>query len=345
MKNFFPVVLLALATLSLGSCKKNNNDAATATGVWTRSAYLPGLARSGAVSFTIGNVAYTGLGMNGIDSVGTFKDFYAYTASNNSWAKIASFPGRGRYLAVAFSDANFGYVGTGYTGQGYLSDFYKYDPTKNTWTKIADFPSARYGAVAFTAKNVGYVGTGYTGSAQNDFYQYNATANTWTAISSYPGAKRQGASSFTLNDKGYVMLGTANAAYPTDVYSYDPGTSAWTARRSLIQHSATSADALDYDYTLVPRANAASFAVGSMGYIATGTKGAIQGDCWAYNPTDDTWTLKTAFSATTSGGGGGVGRSNGIGFAIGSTGYVGLGVTGTTRLDDLYQFAPDAVPQ
>lgn len=343
MKNFFSVVLLALATLGLGSCKKSDTTAAV-TGVWTRSAYLPGLARSGAVSFTIGNVTYTGLGMNGVDSVGTFKDFYAYTASNNGWAKIASFPGRGRYLAVAFSDANFGYVGTGYTGIGYLSDFYKYDPTRNTWTRIADFPSARYGAVAFTAKNMGYVGTGYTGSAQNDFYQYNATANAWTAISSYPGAKRTGASAFTINDKGYVMLGTANAAYPAEVYSYDPSTSIWTPHRQLILHPSTSIDDLNYDYSLLPRSYAASFAVGPLGYIATGTKGAVQADCWVYSSVDDTWTVKTAFNATT-GGGGGVGRSNGIGFAIGSTGYVGLGLTGSTRLDDLYQFAPDAVPQ
>ncbi|AMJ65179.1 hypothetical protein AXW84_06880 [Hymenobacter sp. PAMC 26628] len=301
--------------------------------------------RSGAVSFTIGSTAYAGLGMNGNDSLGAFKDFYAYTASSNSWTQVARFPGKGRYLAVAFSDANFGYVGTGYDGLNYLSDFWKYDPTKNTWTQIASFPSARYGAVAFTVKNVGYVGTGNTGNTQNDFYQYNATANTWSAINGFPGAKRQGASAFTVNDKGYVMLGTDNAAYPTDVYSYDPGTSTWTARRQLMVHSATSADALDYDYSLLPRANAVSFAVGSMGYIATGTKGTVQGDCWAYNPADDTWTLKTAFNATTTGGGGGVGRSNGIGFAIGTTGYVGLGVTGTTRLDDLYQFAPDAVPQ
>ena len=343
MKNFFPVVLLALATLSLGSCKKTSNTT-TATGVWTRSAYFGGLKRSGAVSFTIGSTAYTGLGMNGTDTLGAFKDFYAYSASSNSWTQVARFPGKGRYLAVAFSDANYGYVGTGYDGLNYLSDFWKYDPTKNTWSQIASFPSARYGAVAFTAKNVGYVGTGNTGNTQNDFYQYNAATNTWSAINSFPGAKRQGASAFTVNDKGYVMLGTDNAAYPTDVYSYDPSTSTWTARRLLTQHSATSADALDYDYSLVPRANAASFVVGSMGYIATGTKGAVQADCWVYSPTDDTWTVKTAFNATT-GGGGGVGRSNGVGFAIGSMGYVGLGVTGTTRLDDLYQFAPDAVPQ
>ncbi|MFD1469350.1 Kelch repeat-containing protein [Hymenobacter caeli] len=344
MKKIFSVVLLALATLGLGSCKKSD-DTAAVTGVWTRQAYFSGLARSGAVAFTINGKAYAGLGQNGIDTLGAFKDFYTFNPAVNSWTPVARFPGKGRYFATAFSDSQYGYVGTGYDGLNYLADFWRYDPAANKWTRIADFPAARYGAVAFTAKNTGYVGTGYNGSAQNDFYQYNATANTWTSIG-YPGAKRQGASAFTINDIGYVMLGTANAAYPVDVYSYDPAANKWTQHRDLILHSASSTDGLDYDYHLVPRTNASTFTVGAMGYIALGSNGAVETDCWAYDPSVDTWTVKTAFTAaTTSGGSGGAARTNGIGFGIGSLGYVGLGTNGTTRIDDLYQFDPNAVIQ
>lgn len=346
MKNIFSVVLLVLATLSFSSCKKTDSTAAV-TGAWTQRAYFPGLARRGAVSFTVNGVAYAGLGANSVDVPSAFRDFYSFTPGSNSWAKVARFPGRGRNLAVAFSDNAYGYVGTGVDSlNNYLADFWRFDPAKNTWSRIADFPSGRYGAVAFTAKNIGFVGTGYNGNAQNDFYQYNASANTWTAINSFGGAKRQGASSFTINDMGYVMLGTANAGYPVDVWSYDPAQSKWTQHRDLNLHASSAADPLSYDYSLVPRANAAGFAVGPMGYIALGAKGSVQADCWAYDPAADTWTLKTAFAAaTTAGGSGAAARSGCIGFGIGALGYVGLGVTGNTSLDDMYQFDPNAVVQ
>ena len=353
MKKIFSVVLLALATLGLGSCKRSD-DTAAVTGIWTQSAYYTGAQRSSAVSFTINGVAYAGLGYNGIDSLGTFRDFYAYSPSpKNSWVKVATFPGKGRYSAVAFSDNNYGYVGTGFDGLNYLTDFWRYDPAANAWTRIANFPLAsnglgRYGAVAFTINNTGYVGTGNNTSTLNDFYQYNAASNTWAGINSFPGTKRQGASSFVLNNVGYVMLGTGNQINPVDVWSYDPGTTQWTRHRDLAVHAATSADPLDFDYSLVVRANAASFAVGGLGYIALGNKvtSTPQSDCWAYDPVADTWTLKTSFTAaTTAGGSGGAARYNCIGFSLGSLGYVGLGQTGAARLDDLYQFDPNAVIQ
>ncbi len=338
MKKIFSVALLVLATLGLGSCKKSD-DAAAATGVWTQLAHFSGLARNSSVTFTINGVAYTGLGHNtaGTDSIGAFKDFYSYTPANNSWAKVAPFPGNGRYMAVAFAANGMGYVGTGYNGRAYLADFWQYNPATNVWTRIADFPSARYGAVAFGAANKGYVGTGYNGNPQNDFYQYDPATGAWTTIASFGGAKRLGASAFTVSDIGYVMLGSSNGLNATDMYAYDPGKNVWTKRRDLIVHSASSIDGLDYDYSAVPRTNAAAFAVGANGYVALGTKSGVATDCWAYSPADDTWTLKTVFA--------GAGRSYPIGFGIGNYGYVSLGVTGTQSLDDLWQLDPDAVPQ
>ncbi len=338
MKKIFSVALLVLATLGLGSCKKSESTAA-ATGVWTQLAYFPGLARSGAVTFTLNGVAYAGLGYNsvGADSLGAYKDFYSYTPANNSWSKVAPFPGKARYMAVAFAANGMGYVGTGYDGKTYLADFWQYNPTTNAWTRIADFPSARYGAVAFGAAKKGYVGTGYTGNPQNDFYQYDPSTGAWTSVASFGGAKRLGASAFTISDIGYVMLGSSNGINATDMYSYDPGKNVWTKHRDLILHTASSTDNLDYDYSAVPRTNAASFTVGTKGYVALGTKSGVATDCWAYTPADDTWALRTTFA--------GAGRSYPIGFGIGDLGYVGLGVTGTQRLDDLWQLAPDAIPQ
>jgi len=69
-----------------------------------------GAARDGAVSFTIGDVVYVGLGFN---SNGTLKDFWKYSKEDDAWTQIADFAGDARTNAVAFTLNGKGYVGLG----------------------------------------------------------------------------------------------------------------------------------------------------------------------------------------------------------------------------------------
>ncbi len=148
-KNCIVAAGLLLAALGLGPCKKST-DIIT-TGALTQPVYFSGLARSSAATFTLNGVAYAGLGMNGVDSLGAFKDFYTYTPASNSWNKMARFSGKGRYMAVAFAANGTGYVGTGYDGLTRLADFWQYDPAIGAWTGINIFGGAkRLGASAFT---------------------------------------------------------------------------------------------------------------------------------------------------------------------------------------------------
>lgn len=89
---------------------------------WKKRKELPGMARSKAVSFTIRNFAYVGLGEN--QNVEPLNDFWRYDPQNDSWIQIADFPGAPRAGAVAFAINNVAYVGT---GRGY-GDFWKYIP-------------------------------------------------------------------------------------------------------------------------------------------------------------------------------------------------------------------------
>lgn len=362
-------LVLALTLLgSLGlttSCKKDTETAPT-LGNWTPASTFTGTQRSNAVSFVINNVAYVGTGLDNVSK--KYNDFYSLDPANGGWNKVTPMPAAAgvRYNAVAFSAAGKGYVGTGYDGTNQLSDFWQFDPAVNTvtttvtgtapntvttsvtttgsWKRVANFPtpngSGRSGAVAASVGDIGYVGCGFDGNNENDFYQYNPATNTWTALKAgFPGTKRIGALAFIINGKMYMGTGTNNGLYNTDFWSYDPaGDGKWTQLRNL--KASTTGDT--YDYSAVARAYASSFVVGGLGYVTVGTNGTLRTDCYAYDPTADTWTLSSPFSFT----GGGTPRFSAVSFGIGNYGYVGTGNGGNTnRFDDFYQFDPSVAQQ
>ncbi|QKG51981.1 Kelch repeat-containing protein [Hymenobacter sp. BRD67] len=367
MKNFprlagrLLALMLVAGSLGLSSC--NNPDTTTVLGNWTPSSTFAGTGRSNAVSFVINNIAYVGTGID--TNSKRYNDFYAFNPATGSWTQVTPLPATARYNAVAFSAAGKGYVGTGYDGTNtnvnanYLSDFWQFDPTVNTttttgtntvtttgsWKRVADFPMpngvGRYSAVAASVNDIGYVGCGYDGNYQKDFYQYDPKANTWTPLTNgFPGNKRMGALAFTINGQMYVGTGTNNNQYNTDFWAYNPaGGGTWTQKRYLANIS-TSTDS--YDYSAVARAYASSFVIGNLGYVTVGSNSAVKTDCYAYDPTMDTWTATNPFFYTT---GGGAGRNSAVSFSIGNYGYVGTGASGSSRFDDFWQFDPSAAQQ
>ena len=91
------------------------------TDTWSVKALFPGEARSATTVFVIDGIAYAGGGLNYDIS---FKDFYKYTPSTNSWVKIADAP---LYTGVGFSINSKGYAiftGTNNNSYGLL----KYTP-------------------------------------------------------------------------------------------------------------------------------------------------------------------------------------------------------------------------
>ena len=168
---------LLFATLLVSqSCDEEEDE--EYTGDWFASVDYEGQRRAGAITFTIGNNAFVGLGYDGSDY---FKDFYSYNADNGYWEDVAAFPGTPRESAVAFAIGNKGYVGLGYNrdeDKEELADFWEYNSVTNEWKQLNNFPSARYGAVAFAINGYGYVGTGNDG----DYYLRISIATCQTAI-------------------------------------------------------------------------------------------------------------------------------------------------------------------
>ncbi len=319
------VILVVTLAMVVVSCKKDEDE--VSLGDWSKMSAFDGVARSDAVSFTLGGAGYLGTGYDGTNRLA---DFWKYNPDKNYWEQVADFPGSARNSAVAFSAGNKGYVGTGYDGDVKLADFYEYDPSNNSWTRKADFAgTARYGAVGFGLNDKGYIGTGFDGNYLKDFYEYSPAGDKWTKIISLGGDKRRDANAFTVGGKAYVVSGVDNGSYLTDLWMFDPATGEWTRKRDI---SNKSDETYDDQYTGISRINGVAFSISNKAYLCLGSSSALVGTTWEYDPAGDLWTERTEFEGTI--------RTEASGFGLGNFGYIVTGRSNTYYLDDIWRFDP-----
>ena len=276
---------------------------------WIQKSNLPGTARTGAVSFAIGNYAYTGLGYSGTT---VLKDFWRYSPSSNSWMQIADFGGDARQNAVAFVVNDTVYIGTGdngYPTYARYNDFWKYNPSQNKWIQVKDFGgSARTGAAAFAIGDRGYVVTGSIGSDElKDVWEYNPATDTWTQKNDFGSDKRKNAVGFSINGKGYICSGWSFNPYTnilSDVQEYDPATDKWTEK-------------IFADGSLSKKQSAGCFVIDGKAYLVSGNN---TNTTVVYNPATNALSTVPDFGPS-----GETQRNNTIAFAVNAKGYAGLG--------------------
>ena len=318
MNNYLKYILfLCIGSLAIACDSSDDKD-----GDWMKSIEFRGVVRVGAVSFKIGDDVYVGLGHDEERLYGEkeMRDFYRFDAATESWAEVDSFPGEGRYGAVAFVIGNKAYVGTGYrpernnftqspwTGNDtvikqdkkYYNDFYVFDGETQSWDTIPlgesnsalKFPGKgiRYG-VAFSVAGKGYVGTGAVdaNTVVNDFYSFDPQ-NGW-ADAKFPGDSRKGATAFVIGDSAIVCLGVADS-YRTDVWLLRGKTGEWVRKNPLVNRSS---HGYDDSYSKIQRAYAGSFVSdihagkdGQLGYVVCGL-GDYNRTCWTYSMRRDRW--------------------------------------------------------
>ncbi|AYN66514.1 galactose oxidase [Euzebyella marina] len=300
-------------------CSSDDDD--DDLGNWIDRSVFDGSPRSSVSGFTIDNIGYVGVGYDGDDYLNSF---WAYNIDGDYWSQKADFPGSARNAAVGFDVDGKGYIGSGYDGLNELNDFYSYEPSSNTWQQIASLPnSSRRSAIAFGINGFGYFGTGFDGdNDRKDFWKYNPNTDSWSELVGFGGDKRREAVTFTIGDKVYLGTGVSNGIYLDDFWEFDSASESWTKKLDLDEED---------DYSIV-RSNAVAFALNGYGYIACGASSGALGTVWEYNPTNDTWEMKTSFEGTT--------RQDAIAFSNGSRALVGLGRSGTLYLDDLDEFFP-----
>lgn len=354
------ILISSLGYFILNSCSKgslssgSSNDSIAFSGTWVNRAILKD-GRGYAVSFTIGDsVAYVGSGFDGFDTDSLLNDFYKYNINVGIWTQVSSLIVNAvpvnRRMAVAFSVNGKGYVGSGLDYHlNFHNDFYCYDPATDTWKKIADLPGApRARATAFGLDNVqkGYVigGCGNNNTYFSDVYTYNPASDSWTQGQDLPYDRRAGASSFVLDDKGYVVGGFDGNRLSPYFYQYDPSkTNHWTTQRQI---TAATDSSFDDTWTMIERVDGVAMVIGGKVYYMTGaiTPGSTFGQgigspnitTWRWDPDNDTWSRSTNYPL--------VGRWGSVGFSLQGRGFVGTGLYGKDTTE--YQLTPtgDSLP-
>ena len=293
----------------------------TTTGVWKRKADFGGVARNGAVGFSIGNKGYIGTGFYGNE--GYLKDFWEYDPATDIWIRKADFPGNARQFGSGFSIGNKGYIGLGHDSTVYYADFWEYDPATDKWTRIADFAGGgRNAATGFSIEGKGYIVAGLSFDNHKDCWEYDPVADKWTQKTDFGGEPRSISIGFSIGNKGYVGtgLGDFGNKYLKDFWEYDPASDTWTQKANLP----------------LERSSGACFSIGDKGYIGTGYDFQDElKDFWEYDPVTNAWVQKTDME---------VGRSSAVGFSIGGKGYIGTGYGITGFAKDFWEFTPGENP-
>jgi len=321
-------LIVSSVIISEGCTKTSDTTDDDLTGNWKRIDDFEGLARSEAISFTIGNYGYVSTGTSTSER---FRDLWEYNTTLRYWTQKANLPGAARNSAVAFAIGTKGYVGTGYDGSSRLNDFWEYDQASNTWIQKANFGgSGRYDAIGFALNGKGYIGCGYDGNYLKDFWEYDPVTDQWSQKASVGGAKRSAAVSFVINNTAYILGGNNNGEIQKDLWMYDQASNSWTEKTKIYDYSSES---YDDDYASIPRQNGVAFVIGNYVYLSNGESSSINATTWQYDPITDRWTQKTSFEAT--------GRTGAVAFTLNSRGFVLTGRNGSLVMDNAYEFLPN----
>ncbi|MBI2967454.1 MAG: gliding motility-associated C-terminal domain-containing protein [Bacteroidetes bacterium] len=209
---------------------------------WSQKANFPGsYGRAGASAFSIGTIAYVGLGS---DTITIYNDWWEWNQGANNWTQNGNFPGGARWFAVPFVLNGRGYLATGNSGISIKKDLWEYNPGTDSWIQKANFPgTARWQASAFAICSRGYVGTGSTNlflsNNTKDFYQWDPATDSWTQVADLGGAVRRESAFWAIGDTGYVACGNGGGlTFFNDLWQF-------TCDTCYLILSATSTDATD----------------------------------------------------------------------------------------------------
>ncbi|SNR54328.1 Ig-like domain (group 2) [Maribacter sedimenticola] len=299
--------------------------------------------RYGAVSFSIGDKAYVGLGRDEsysydifgdeyISNAGSFKnDFWEYNPETDTWRKLNNFPGEGRTGAVGFSIDGKGYVGLGFYSDGtrndvgytstfeFKQDFWEYNPYDDSWTQLEDFPGeARTKSASFVIDNKGYVACGRGKfDSKRDFWEFSPSDQSWKQLVDYPVEGRTPVG-FSINNKGYVWSSNG-------FWEYSLNTGSWDEKQN-----AEIQDTFYYDVK--------GFSINGDAYICLDTNSFFK-----YNPTNNEWTnLPDRFPDSK-------GREAKTSFVVNEKAFLGLGFyryscgshcSSFSPTSSIYQFIP-----
>lgn len=196
----------------------------TETDVWTEKAPFPGSAKNDIFCTAVNGKIYTVLGFDGTMR---HRETWEYDPLVNTWMKKADFP-ESFSNSTGFSIGDDLFVGTGLRGSNYKW-FYRYDLYSDIWERVCDLPKARMLSNGMSIGEKGYVllgrfwnGTLNGGKLLSDIVEYDPALNIWTERGDFPGGARQNSVVFSIEGRGYIVMGEDDKERKSDVWSFKP---------------------------------------------------------------------------------------------------------------------------
>lgn len=203
---------------------------------WTQKADFGGSERYNAVGFSIAGKGYISTGFDG----NYLKDIWEYDPNDGAegkWTQRVSMSGEKRMGAVAFVHNDKAYICTGVYSGGTVNDFNVFDPSQpegQAWSMLRklsnvsddsyddDYAIVRSKAVAFVMHDKAYISCGESGGIYKDTWEYDFATDLWQTKTPFEGAARTGASAFSINNRGFVLLGKSSTYQYEDVREFFP---------------------------------------------------------------------------------------------------------------------------
>lgn len=207
-----------------------------ATDEWTQKNDFGGSGRYNAVAFSIAGKGYISTGFDG----NYLKDIWEFDPNDGTegkWTQRVSMSGEKRMGAVAFVYNDKAYICTGTYSGGTVNDFNVFDPAQpegQAWKMLRkisntsddsyddDYNIVRSKAVAFVMNNKAYICTGENGGVYKDTWEYDFATDLWESKTPFEGATRSGASAFSINNRGFVLLGKSSTYQYEDIREFFP---------------------------------------------------------------------------------------------------------------------------
>lgn len=198
---------------------------------WVSINDFPGTGRDDGICFLLNNKAYCGTGLSSWFS--DLGDVFALDLNTEIWTQVSSLPpGKERQYACGFSNAQFGYVFGGITGNSFLNDLWKYEPAGNSWQTASSLPmEGRMGSSVFVIGDTAYIMGGKTASqnSSSEFLAYCFSTDTWVNKGHLPFGGRWRASACTNNGLGYLIFGKDSLDHlRNELFSFNPINNTWT---------------------------------------------------------------------------------------------------------------------
>jgi hypothetical protein len=250
--------------------------------------------RIGAVSFTIGNKIYVGLGYDDkkgattAPNAGYLSDFWEYNTITDEWTERApfAFGNSPRMDAIAFVVNGRGYVGFGAGNNGLYNDLWEYNPQTDSWMQKSNCPGiGRHSAVATNVGKSGYVGTGWgVNTYLNDWWKYTPATNSWSQLANYPFSYF-GLNCASVNNRIYVSGTSSALTNAVSInYEYNPDNNTW-AQKSPMPGNRYYSESFVINDTI--------FHCGGQSNPANCQSAVTYDEVWAYYPPNDSWVQKS----------------------------------------------------